>query len=60
MLKNQLDEIDRRILETLQTNARVRNVQLAEKVGLSPSPCLRRVGQLEKTGVIRGYVTLVD
>jgi len=60
MLKNQLDEIDRRILETLQTDARVRNVQLAEKVGLSPSPCLRRVGQLEKTGVIRGYVTLVD
>lgn len=60
MPKNQLDEIDRRILETLQTDARVRNVQLAEKVGLSPSPCLRRVGQLEKTGVIRGYVTLVD
>ena len=57
---NQLDEIDRRILETLQTDAQERNVQLAEKVGLSPSPCLRRVGQLEKTGVIRGYVTLVD
>lgn len=58
--KNELDEIDRRILETLQTDARVRNVQLAGRVGLSASPCLRRVEQLEKSGVIRGYVTLVD
>lgn len=60
MLKTELDAIDRRILETLQTDARVRNVELAGRVGLSPSPCLRRVGQLEKSGVIRGYVTLVD
>ncbi len=36
------------------------NVTLAEKVGLSPSPCLRRVGRLQETGVIKGYVTLVD
>ena len=60
MLKTELDAIDRRILETLQTDARVRNVELAGRVGLSPSPCLRRVGQLEKSGVIRAYVTLVD
>ncbi len=38
----------------------MRNVDLAGKIGLSPSPCLRRVGNLEKTGVIRGYATLVD
>ena len=38
----------------------MRNVDLAGKVGLSPSPCLRRVGNLEQTGVIRGYATLLD
>jgi len=58
--KIELDEIDRRILETLQTDARVRNVQLAGRVGLSASPCLRRVEQLEKSGVIRGYAALLD
>ncbi len=55
-----LDAIDRQILENLQNDARMRNVELAEKVGLSPSPCLRRVGNLEETGVIRGYATLLD
>jgi len=60
MLKQSLDAIDRRILKNLQDDARMRNVDLAGKVGLSPSPCLRRVGSLEKTGVIRGYATLVD
>lgn len=60
MPNTELDAIDRRILETLQTDARMRNVELAERVGLSPSPCLRRVGNLEDSGVIRGYVTLVD
>jgi|TARA_B100001971_G_scaffold89586_1_gene82686 DNA-binding Lrp family transcriptional regulator len=60
MSKQDLDTIDRRILETLQNNARISNVILAEKVGLSPSPCLRRRGALEDTGVIRGYATLVD
>ena len=54
------DAIDRQILENLQNDARMRNVELAEKVGLSPSPCLRRVSNLEETGVIRGYATLVD
>ena len=60
MLNKSLDAIDRQILENLQNDARMRNVGLAEKVGLSPSPCLRRVGNLEETGVIRGYATLVD
>ena len=60
MLNITLDVIDRRILENLQDDARMRNVDLAGKVGLSPSPCLRRVGNLEQTGVIRGYATLLD
>ena len=60
MLNKSLNAIDRQILENLQNDARMRNVELAEKVGLSPSPCLRRVGNLEETGVIRGYATLVD
>ena len=57
--KIDLDEIDRRILASLQAHARLRNVELAEKVGLSASPCLRRVKRLEETGVIRGFATLV-
>ncbi|MEE8351896.1 MAG: Lrp/AsnC family transcriptional regulator [Rhodospirillales bacterium] len=60
MPNNSLDAIDRKILETLQNDARIRNVELAERVGLSPSPCLRRVGMLEKKGIIKGYATLVD
>jgi DNA-binding Lrp family transcriptional regulator len=55
-----LDAIDRRILARLQENARLPNVELAEAVGLSPSPCLRRVRDLEEAGVIRRHVTLVD
>ena len=58
--KTDLDEIDRRILASLQAHARLRNVELAEQVGLSASPCLRRVKRLEETGVIRGFATLVD
>jgi Lrp/AsnC family leucine-responsive transcriptional regulator len=50
-----LDNLDRRILSALQRDARLTNVQLAEEVGLSPSPCLRRVRLLEEAGVIRGY-----
>ena len=60
MPNKSLDAIDRQILGNLQNDARMRNVELAAKVGLSPSPCLRRVGNLEETGVIRGYATLVD
>jgi Lrp/AsnC family leucine-responsive transcriptional regulator len=55
-----LDEIDFRILQYLQQDARITNVELADRVGLSPAPCLRRVQALEKTHVIRQYVTLLD
>ncbi len=53
------DEIDQQILKELQENGRLTNVELADRVGLSPSPCLRRVRALEKSGVIKGYRTLV-
>jgi Lrp/AsnC family transcriptional regulator, leucine-responsive regulatory protein len=55
-----LDEIDCRILTALQENARITNVELAELVGISPSPCWRRVRELEQKGVIASYVTLID
>jgi Lrp/AsnC family leucine-responsive transcriptional regulator len=54
------DAIDRRILEALQANGRITNQELSEQVGLSPSPCLRRVRQLEADAVIQRYVALVD
>jgi len=60
MPTNALDEIDRRILDALQANGRMSNQELSEQVGLSPSPCLRRVRQLEAGGVIARYVALVD
>ncbi len=60
MPKSRLDDIDRRILATLQRNARLTNVELSAEVGLSPSPCLRRVGLLEKAGVIGGYHASLD
>lgn len=56
----ELDTTDIRLLEQLQTNARISNIALAESVHLSPAPCLRRVRELETSGVIRGYVTLLD
>ncbi|MEN2976858.1 Lrp/AsnC family transcriptional regulator [Tistrella bauzanensis] len=55
-----LDEIDRRILRALQRDARIQNVDLARAVGLTPSPCLRRVRLLEQAGVIRRYVAVLD
>jgi Lrp/AsnC family leucine-responsive transcriptional regulator len=55
-----VDAIDQRILSELQADGRVTNQDLAARVGLSPSPCLRRVRQLEEAGVIRNYVGLVD
>lgn len=55
-----LDAIDRKILTALQSDGRLSNVDLAERVGLSPSPCLRRVRLLEKAGVIDRYVALVN
>ncbi|WP_087459728.1 Lrp/AsnC family transcriptional regulator [Oleiphilus messinensis] len=55
-----LDKLDRRILSVLQKNGNISNLELAEKVGLSPSPCSRRVKQLEDNGIISRYVTLLD
>jgi len=55
MPKLDLDAIDRRIVAELQADARLTNVELADRVGLSPSPCLRRVKRLEQEGYIVGY-----
>ena len=54
------DKIDRAILSALQDNARISNVELAERVGLSQSACLRRVQLLEKQGVIEGYQAVIS
>lgn len=56
----QLDNIDKRILRELQGDGRIPNNELARRVGLSPSPCLRRVKLLEEAGVVRRYVAVVD
>lgn len=55
-----MDEIDRAILRQLQHEGRLPNNELADRVGLSPSPCLRRVRNLEAAGVIAGYAALLD
>jgi len=55
-----LDRYDRRILEVLQENSAISNQELAERIGLSASPCLRRVRALEAAGVISGYRALLD
>jgi len=60
MPKRDLDAIDRKILEHLQADGRMSLNNLADKVGLSPSPCLRRVRMLEKDGVIARYVAVLD
>ena len=52
-----LDHIDYKILKHLQENARITNADLADKVGLSPTPCLRRLRRLETDGIIKGYHT---
>lgn len=57
---NKLDRYDLRILETLQHNARISNQELADHIGLSPSPCSRRVKQLEDDGYISQQVALLD
>jgi DNA-binding Lrp family transcriptional regulator len=56
----QLDAIDRLILDQLQANGKLSNVELAQRVHLSPSACLRRVKQLEESGVIAQYVALLN
>ena len=55
-----LDDINERILRELSRNGRIANLDLAEKVGLSPSACLRRVQELERQGVIKGYRAVLD
>ena len=55
-----LDAIGERLLRELSRNARVSNADLAQRVGLSPSACLRRVREMERTGLIRGYRAVLD
>jgi Lrp/AsnC family leucine-responsive transcriptional regulator len=58
--RRSLDRTDRRILRALQEDGRISNVELARKVGLSPTPCLERVRRLESDGFIRGYAARLD
>ncbi|KPA89815.1 transcriptional regulator, AsnC family [Pseudomonas asplenii] len=60
MPKIKLDAYDRKILAALQRDGRLSNVELADEIGLSASPCLRRVRMLEEAGVIRGYQVNLD
>jgi DNA-binding Lrp family transcriptional regulator len=60
MSPESVDDVDKRILEELQANAKLTNVALSERVHLSPSPCLARVRALERAGVIDRYVTLLN
>jgi Lrp/AsnC family leucine-responsive transcriptional regulator len=59
-MPTKLDDIDRRILRALQRDGRLQNVELAKEVGLSPSPCLRRVKLLEEAGIIDRYVAVLN
>ena len=56
----QLDPTNERILSELSKDGKMSNVELAERIGLSPSACLRRVQDLERTGVIKGYRAVID
>jgi len=60
MAESELDRTDRKILAELQRDGRLSNQELADRVSLSPSPCLRRVRRLEERGYIKRYVALVD
>ncbi|MBL8579901.1 MAG: Lrp/AsnC family transcriptional regulator [Mesorhizobium sp.] len=60
MPKRRLDDIDRKIIAALQKDGRMTALQLADQVGLSPSPCARRVRLLEDMGVITGYAAVID
>jgi Lrp/AsnC family leucine-responsive transcriptional regulator len=55
-----LDKIDKHILALMQSNGRISNLELSDKVGLSPTPCSRRVKRLEDSGLIDGHVTLLN
>ncbi len=56
----ELDRTDKRILAEIQKNGRISNLELADVIGLSPSPCLRRVKQLEESGMIEGYTARLN
>jgi Lrp/AsnC family leucine-responsive transcriptional regulator len=56
----ELDSYDRKILDILQQDGRISNQDLADRIGLSPSPCLRRVRTLEEAGLIAGYRAVLD
>ncbi|MBJ6126591.1 Lrp/AsnC family transcriptional regulator [Microvirga splendida] len=60
MADRKLDDIDRRILAALQADGRMTAQEIADRVGLSPSPCARRVRLLEEAGVVKGYVAVID
>lgn len=60
MVSMKIDQVDKRILQALQRNGKLQNNELAAAIGLSASPCLRRVKQLEDTGIIEKYVAIVD
>lgn len=60
MPKPELDALDHKILDALQDDGRLTNVELADRIGLSASPCLRRVKRLEADGVIGGYRAILD
>lgn len=60
MHSDKLDKMDTRILRELQQDGSITNLELAEKIGLSPSPCARRVKQLEDAGIIERKVTLLN
>ena len=55
-----IDTIGRKILHELSSDGRISNLELADRVGLSPSACLRRVQELERSGVIKGYRAVID
>lgn len=56
----EIDRFDRQILHLIQQDGRISNQDLADRIGLSPSPCLRRVRALEESGIITGYRALLD
>lgn len=55
-----IDDFDERILQELENDGRVSNAELAQRIGLSPSACLRRVQELERIGIIKGYKAILD
>lgn len=60
MPRSELDAIDRRIISVIQGDGKITVNELAERVGLSPSPCARRVRLMEEAGIIKGYAAIID